>query len=428
MSKINALAGIVIRSPLLWGLSAFLGFVALVHSGALSQPVVLRYLAGHWVEYVEVAMFSVGLSAIALRFIGLLVQRSELGREHLGQAVEGGHLPSEAADMLDELPERSGAEGYLVGRLRSALEYVRRTGSADTLESHLKYLSDVDAGRAANSGGLVRFVVWAIPIMGFLGTVIGITVAIAELSPSQIENISGVVAGLGTAFDTTATALGLSMVLMFLQFLVDRSEQGLLAGVDAAAWDALIGRFQSDAGDPLAAVRLSDTMARAGERLLAAQAQAWERLETATRDRLAGVLDHAADAIRTSLDEGIQAWGDRLAESFDRVAAVREAGFESAAGRLAGVVDSLHQQRDVLLRQGEALERLADRAGEVASLERSLDSNLRAVASSGRFEETLSVLSAAVHLLAARAGHVVVEPLGADGGHAARVRSSGKAA
>ena len=61
--------------------------------------------------------------------------------------------------------------------------------------------------------------------MGFLGTVIGITVAIANLSPSQMENITDVVAGLGTAFDTTATALGLSMVLMFSHFLVDRQEQ-----------------------------------------------------------------------------------------------------------------------------------------------------------------------------------------------------------
>ena len=84
-----------------------------------------------------------------------------------------------------------------------------RTGSADWLEDHLKYLSDVDAASAARSYGLVRFIVWAIPIMGFLGTVIGITVAIANLSPTQLENISGVVAGLGTAFDTTATALGL---------------------------------------------------------------------------------------------------------------------------------------------------------------------------------------------------------------------------
>ena len=88
----------------------------------------------------------------------------------------------------------------------------------------------------------MRFVIWAIPIMGFLGTVIGITVAIASLSPTQLENISGVVAGLGTAFDTTATALALSMVLMFVQFAIDRTEQKLLAEVDERAWTALAGR------------------------------------------------------------------------------------------------------------------------------------------------------------------------------------------
>lgn len=428
MARINAMAAVIIRSPILWGLSAFLGFVALVQSGFISQPVVLRYLAGHWVEYVEMAMFCVGLAAVALRLAGLTHQRTVLGHDHLGPGIEGGHLPSEAAEMLAELPTPSSHEGYLVGRLRSALEYVQKTGSADSIESHLKYLSDVDANRAASSGGLVRFVIWAIPIMGFLGTVIGLTVAIAELSPTQIENISGVVAGLGTAFDTTATALGLAMILMFMQFLADQFEQSLLARVDAAAWNSLVGRFQSDAGDPLATVRLSDAMARAAERLLAAQSQAWERLESAARGRLVETLDGIADVVRASMSKAIDAWGDQLAQSFDRVVAVRESGFETAAGSLSRIVDALERQRDVLVQQGDVFGRLADRAGELQSLERSLESNLRAVTSSGRFEETLSVLSAAVQLLSARAGHVVMETVGPDVGHSVRARSSGKAA
>ena len=103
--------------------------------------------------------------------------------------------------MLESLGEDAETDDYLPRRLRESLDLVKRTGTADGLEDHLKYLSDLDASRAAQSYGLMRFVIWAIPIMGFLGTVIGITEAIAGLSPTQLENITGVVAGLGVASD-----------------------------------------------------------------------------------------------------------------------------------------------------------------------------------------------------------------------------------
>ncbi len=58
------------------------------------------------------------------------------------------------------------------------LQHVRRHGSAETLDDELKYLSDIDAGRLHTGYGLFRVIVWAIPILGFLGTVIGITMAL----------------------------------------------------------------------------------------------------------------------------------------------------------------------------------------------------------------------------------------------------------
>jgi biopolymer transport protein ExbB len=112
------------------------------------------------------------------------------------------------------------------------------------------------------------------PFVGLFGTVIGITEAIACLSPTQLDNISGVVAGLGTAFDTTATALALSMVLMFLQFVIDRHEQSLLAKVDDAACSTMSGRFQTFGdgdGTALAVARLGETLGRGTARLLEAQ-------------------------------------------------------------------------------------------------------------------------------------------------------------
>jgi biopolymer transport protein ExbB/TolQ len=425
VSKLNALSGILLRSPLLWGGALAFTFFALIHGGAISDPTVIRYLAGHWVEYAEVTIFCVGLAALVLRAIDLVGQRRDLQTSLLAPIPPGGEDPAAAADLAASLPA---SEGYLPRRLREALDLVTRTGSADDLEDHLKYLADIDASRAAQGYGLVRFIVWAIPIMGFLGTVIGITVAIASLSPTQLENISGVVAGLGTAFDTTATALALSMVLMFLQFALDRFEQQLLSRVDESAWTLLAGRFQSlgeEEGAALAVARLGDTVQRGAARLLESQELAWQALERTAADGIRQLVEQGSEAFSRSLaaalDRSLGGWADSLAAAHDTAATRREDRWTAAAESLGVAIQGLERHHDSLDRQTELLGSVVEATRDIASLERSLDANLAALSATGRFEETLTTLAAAVHLLSARATARGIEEIEA-------ARKSGKAA
>ncbi len=417
MSRLNALSVMLLGSPLLWGGALAFCFFALIHAGVIDDPNVVRYLAGHWVEYVEVALFCVGLAALVLK--GYDIHRQ--GREPVDDLLEpippGGVPPAEASRLAESLPEADASGAYLPTRLREAIDYVVRTGSADALENHLKYLSDVDASRAAQGYGLVRFIVWAIPIMGFLGTVIGITVAIANLSPTQLDNISGVVAGLGTAFDTTATALGLSMVLMFLQFVIDRREQRLLTRVDDAVWRSLAGRFQSlggSEGTALAVARLGESLNRGSARLLDAQEQAWRALERTASNGLRQVMEQSGTTMQSTLtdalDASLERWGESLARTHDALAARREERWTVAAESLAAAIRGLERHHEALAEQTTVLAAVVDATRDVTDLERKLETNLAALASTGRFEETLGMLAAAVQLLAARAGDAASEP------------------
>ena len=422
MSKFNALVTFLIRSPILWGAALSFGFFGLIHMGVITNPLVMRYLAGHWVEYVEVVMFFVGLAALLIKGAEIRSQRKEVAAEWLEPIPEGGQNPADAQSLAASLVEADGKgnpdqSSYLVRRLREAIDLVVRTGSADTLEDHLKYLSDLDAARAAQSYGLVRFVIWAIPIMGFLGTVIGITDAIACLSPSQLDNMTGVVAGLGTAFDTTAIALGLSMVLMLLQFVVDRSEQTLLGEVDESAWTALAGRFQSLAGDggaTFAVARLAETVSRSSNQLLEAQTQSWRTLERTAATSLAQVLDDAGRTLNASLaaslDGTLGRWGDTLVAAHDKLLSQREDRWSQAADSLAHAVRGLQQHQGSLADQTVLLGKVVDATRDISALERSLDANLNTLAATGRFDETLATLAAAVQLLAVRAGDASGEP------------------
>jgi len=408
VSKLASLSSLLLRSPLLWGGAISFAFFALIHGGVITSPVVIRYLAGHWVEYVETALFCVGLAFLAIHAADLLRQRRRIGQTLLAEAADGGADPAEAAAIAATIPAE--ASGYLPRRLREALDLVVRTGSADDLENHLKYLSDLDSARASQGYGLVRFVIWAIPIMGFLGTVIGITEAIACLSPTQLDNISGVVAGLGTAFDTTATALALSMVLMFIQFMIDRYEQGLLADVDEAAWRSLAGRFQSLGGADgatLAVARLGETLGRGTARLLEAQEQAWVSLERTASAGVRQLFDDAGGTLRESLaaalDQSLATWSKSFARTQEELSASRDDRWTQAAVSLAEAVRGLEARHESIERQTAAIAGVVEATRDVTALERSLDANLATLAATGRFEETLTTLAAAVQLLAARA-------------------------
>ena len=410
MAILTKMSKLLLRSPLLWGTGLAFCFFSLIQRGVIRDEYVVRYLAGHWVEYIEVGLFCVGLSSLAMKLLSTLRQKKSLADCSLPVAPSGGQHPSEAQGLQRDLLENvRGEQGYLPRRLRDGLDFVTRTEKADDLEDHLKYLADVDGARAHASYGLVRFIIWAIPIMGFLGTVIGITVAIATLSPTELENISGVVAGLGTAFDTTATALALSMVLMFSQFVVERMEQSFLDQVDEQAWDSLAGRFQTDGiadGSALAVARLGDAVGRSSAQLLEAQTQSWHELQNVALKSLENVFDGLGDQLRDTLSDSLgdtlNTWRESLVEAHRELASERDGRWERAGQTMADAAVAFDKQQAAVSDQAVALEKVITMLHEIVAMEQKLESNLNAVTASGRFEEAIISLSAATQLLAAR--------------------------
>ena len=63
---------------------------------------------------------------------------------------------------------------------------------------------------------MVRYIAWAIPSIGFIGTVRGIGTALANAQEAVNGDIAGVTASLGVAFNSTFIALLISIVIMFL--------------------------------------------------------------------------------------------------------------------------------------------------------------------------------------------------------------------
>ena len=231
------------------GLPLAAGLLALIHLGALAGTPLHHYLS-HAVEQVEMVMFCLAISALAAKVWQNVGERRAFRAAVLppwdgqpGTRGRGAEAPGRGEPPVAASVQKS----WLVNRVAGVLDFLAGRGSAAELDDHLRDLADGDAIALENSYALIRFITWAIPILGFLGTVLGITGAINGVTPEILEkSTQHVTDGLALAFNATALALSLTMITMFLTYLVDRLEQSVLASVDEYAARHLAHRFERD--------------------------------------------------------------------------------------------------------------------------------------------------------------------------------------
>jgi biopolymer transport protein ExbB/TolQ len=410
VNALNHLARSVMKSPVVWGILACAAFYGLIFGGPLDLPEMHRYFAKHPVEYGETLLFSVGMAALILRLADIVAQRLALSRSPW-KGVDASQLPLEGLflKLRAELDRQAAhrQEEYYLGRLRAAVNYALRLGSTEGIGDELKYLSDRDATRAHGRYGLFRVIVWAIPILGFLGTVIGITLALNGIDPkSPDESMLRVITGLGLKFDTTAVALSLSMVLMFVHFFVDRSENALLAAVDAQV-ETEVAEYLPAApvgadGQVVAMRRMAEVMLTATDRLIERQAQLWQASMDAAATRWAELGDAAAANLTRALDGSLKHHAERLAASEETVAEQGRRQWEKIAQAQLQHAQSLAGVQTALAQQAETMGRILQATGDVEQLQDVLNRNLAALAGAKNFEQTVLGLAAAIHLLNGR--------------------------
>jgi len=394
--------------------------LALIAFGPLQASGLKRYIE-HPVEIVEVVLFCCALGALSAKMFGNAGERAACRLELL-PPWDGNPIPVAEAPRLRAGVHHSAGRlrhSWLARRLDAVLDFTSKRGAADGLDDQLRALADTDALALDNSYSLIRFITWAIPILGFLGTVLGITKAIANVTPEVLEkSLSGVTEGLSLAFDTTAVGLALTMVTMFLSFVVERLEQSVLEHVDHFAEVELAHRFEragTEHGEFVAALRQNtQILLKATEQLVQQQANVWAGALAAAQRQWADVGQRQQDQLTRALEEALektlsthQARLTALEQDVDKqsgallgqlagfAGAVRDMGREHQAS-LARIIDAVAAQTD-------ALARLQDDGQQLVRLEDSLHHNLAALQGAGAFDQAVQSLTAAIHLLTAKA-------------------------
>ncbi|WP_040899052.1 MotA/TolQ/ExbB proton channel family protein [Xenococcus sp. PCC 7305] len=166
------------------------------------------------------------------------------------------HIPLEnpgAPEVLN-LQERLAADGSLIAtRCSRVLDSYIKSGDRNKATEFALDDSSFYQSASESSYSVPRILVWAIPLLGFIGTVVGISKAVNGFSGflqdagdvEQIkEGIGTVTGGLAVAFDTTLLALLLSVLVMIPLVLIERYESRLLLGIDIFINDKLLPRLR----------------------------------------------------------------------------------------------------------------------------------------------------------------------------------------
>lgn len=119
-------------------------------------------------------------------------------------------------DRLDKEIPKDCMQSPLVHTLRSSLWRYSSTDNVQNLSDAIESNLEAVAVKQDSENSMIRYLIWAIPSIGFIGTVRGIGQALSQADEALAGDISGMTDSLGVAFNSTLVALLISIFLMFL--------------------------------------------------------------------------------------------------------------------------------------------------------------------------------------------------------------------
>ena len=151
----------------------------------------------------------------------------------------------EFARQVQALPEPQ--QRMLLPRsLMNALRRFNSTRNIQDVSSSTNAVFESEADRLESELSMIRYISWAIPSIGFIGTVRGIGEALAQADKAVQGDIAGVTQSLGVAFNSTFIALLISIFLMFLVYQLQLLQERLVFDSQTYVDDKLIRHMKGD--------------------------------------------------------------------------------------------------------------------------------------------------------------------------------------
>lgn len=229
-----------------------------------------------------------GFAHLALKYRAVQRQRNVADLElqliplEIGMQVTNDNV-DQFLDHLATLPVRD-QNSVVARRIRGALEHFKHRNSVPEVQQYLSSQAEIDGSTVDAGYTLLRSIIWCVPILGFIGTVMGISSAVSDmkaaLQPAPAETASatdaaptdaapadapqsdaqsalganmmkamgGVTAGLSVAFDTTLVALAFAILLLFPTEALRKLEYAMLDRIEEFSNESLLRRMSDVRG------------------------------------------------------------------------------------------------------------------------------------------------------------------------------------
>ena len=151
----------------------------------------------------------------------------------------------EFARQVQALPDDR-QQMLLPRALLNALRRFASTRSIQDVSSSTHTICESEAERLESELAMIRYISWAIPSIGFIGTVRGIGEALAQADKAVQGDIAGVTQSLGVAFNSTFIALLISIFLMFLVHQLQLMQERLVFDSENYCDDKVIRHLKAD--------------------------------------------------------------------------------------------------------------------------------------------------------------------------------------
>lgn len=151
------------------------------------------------------------------------------------------------------------AEDFILyHRILPTLSNLRNIGRVSDVNEILQSRSEQDENTMESSYTMINGFLWAIPILGFIGTVLGLSSAIGNFGSilasdtemdALIPTLKQVTAGLSTAFETTLIALVIALFLQLIATNIKKREEEFLDECNEYCLINVVSRLRLDFGD-----------------------------------------------------------------------------------------------------------------------------------------------------------------------------------
>ena len=170
------------------------------------------------------------LAIIGVKSKIALHERKLLGQSLLEVTSGTSILPEDIRQYVRPLQALPAEEQeYLLPRtLLTALQRFGSTRNIQDVSNAVKEVCETESNRLDSELSMVRYIIWAIPSIGFIGTVRGIGDALGQADRAVQGDIAGVTASLGVAFNSTFIALVISIFIMFLMHQLQLLQERLV--------------------------------------------------------------------------------------------------------------------------------------------------------------------------------------------------------